>query len=412
MRVTIRPSIARGRVSAPPSKSMVHRLIIGAGLASGESALRPIHFSDDINATLSALSAFGADVERRTDSLRLMGTDIRRARVRSAIDCHESGSTLRFFIPLALLSDREVTFTGAPRLMKRSQVIYEQLAAEKGFFFEHHDASIRVRGPLMPGTYRIPGNVSSQFVTGLLYALPLLDGESRVIVEEPVESRPYLAMTHEALREMGIAVETVAPFTYRIPGRQCYHSGAFTVEGDYSNAAPFLAFNVLGGHVAVVGLQEPTLQGDAVAEEHMHAIAQGTPHISLRDCPDLGPLLFALAGLFHGATFTDASRLRDKESDRVDAMAQELAKCGIDVHETHGRVTVTGDHVHAPVVPLQSHNDHRIVMALCVILSQLGGTVEGAQAVRKSFPHFFDQLRGIGIDVHLSEGESNGGIDE
>ncbi|MDD7592828.1 MAG: 3-phosphoshikimate 1-carboxyvinyltransferase [Peptoniphilaceae bacterium] len=401
MRVTIRPSIARGRVTAPPSKSMAHRLTIGAGLAAGESAIRPIVFSDDIDATLNALSAFGADVERRKDGVRLMGLDPRHSAVQSPIDCHESGSTLRFFIPLALLSDQDVTFTGAARLMQRPQTVYEALAEEKGFVFERGADRIHVRGPLRPGVYRIPGDVSSQFATGLLYTLPLLNGESRLIVEEPVESRPYLALTLDALSQLNIDIDTVAPYTYRIPGNQIYRAGAFTVEGDYSNAAPFLAFNFLGGHVAVVGLTEPTLQGDARAEAHMRAIVKGTPEISLRDCPDLGPLLFALAGLFHGATFTDAARLRDKESDRVGAMAQELEKCGIRIEAREGRVCVEGGHAHAPVEELDGHNDHRIVMALCVVLSKLGGTINGAQAVRKSFPNFFEQLRFIGIDAHL-----------
>ncbi len=399
MKAVIRPSRASGRVSAPPSKSMGHRLLICAGLAEGKSTVKNVGMSQDILATLDCLRALGAGIEISGQDINITGTGGGFAG--SDLYCRESGSTLRFFIPICLLSRAQYTLYGSGRLLERPLSIYEDICKEQDLGFKKSHGSLSVRGPLLSGDFRFAGNVSSQFVSGLLFALPLLDRDSRIHLIPPVESRSYIDMTMHAQSLFGVRTYWENENTIMVPGGQRYAGGDVSVEGDYSNSAFLEAFNMVGGDVTVLGLKESSLQGDSVYRELYKKLSSGRPVIDLSDCPDLGPVLFALASALNGASFTGTERLRIKESDRIQAMKDELIKLGADLETEGDTVSIPGSVLHRPDVPLSGHNDHRIVMALSVLLSLTGGTIEGAEAVSKSFPDFFDILRRLNIEVDL-----------
>ncbi len=402
MKASILPSFARGSVSAPPSKSMAHRALICAALAKGESILSPISLSQDMLATMDALSALGASFVRRGDTVRVQGMGVPKNQ-KKPLFCRESGSTLRFLLPLCLLVGERMTLCGSARLMERPLSVYEDLCREKGFLFEKGIESVTVCGKLEPGEYTVPGNISSQFITGLLFALSLLPGESRLAVTGEMESASYLDMTLSAMTSFGGRITREGQCFFIRPCQ--FESRSFTVEGDYSNAAFLDAFTLLGGSVSVSGLLENSLQGDRVYREFYPLLKEGCPEIDLSDCPDLAPVLIALAARFHGALFTGTRRLRIKESDRGAAMAEELAKCGGKVTLSENEIRVDSVPLAAPSQPISSHNDHRIAMAMTLILSRLGGVLEGAEAVNKSYPEFFEIIKKLGIEVKIDETE-------
>lgn len=403
MIVRFSPSFARGQVSAPPSKSMAHRGLIAAAFAEGESFLSPIAPSQDMLATMDALGALGVSFVREGDGIRVKGVCLPK-NMGKALCCRESGSTLRFLLPLCLLTGERMTLKGAPRLMERPLAVYENLCRERGFLYEKGDESLSVQGKLVPGRYRVPGDISSQFITGLLFALSLLPQDSVLTVTGKMESESYVDMTLLAMEDFGVNVHRRGQ-DFFIPGGQRYAPRQWSVEGDFSNAAFLEGFNLLGGEVKVLGLRDNSLQGDRVYREHFEAIRSGCPTIDLRDCPDLAPVLFALAAFFHGARFVGTSRLRLKESDRGMAMKEELAKCAVQLTVTENEILVPGGKLQAPTEPIFSHNDHRIVMAMSLILSRLGGEIHGAGAVNKSYPEFFKTIWKLGIEGSEDETE-------
>lgn len=405
MKVTVFPGKAAGTVAAPPSKSMAHRLLICAGLSAGVSRIRNLQYNEDILATIDCLREMGAVCSMDGDTVTVTGADPHRAAPQDPLCCRESGSTLRFFIPLALLCGKPVRFTGTPKLLSRPLGVYEELCGERGFGFSREGDFLQVQGSLTGGSFRLRGDVSSQFITGLLFALPLAQEDSRIQVTTDLESRSYIDLTLQALRTFGITAEWQDDRTLRIPGGQRYQAGDRTVEGDYSGAAFYGAMNALGSSVTVTGLLPESLQGDRVYRCHFESLCAGRPEIDISDCPDLGPVLFAVAAAKNGAVFTGTRRLRIKESDRAAAMAQELAAFGTEVTVEENSVTVTPTAFHKPVRVLQGHNDHRIVMALAVLCMVTGGEIAGAQAVRKSFPDFFDKLKLLGIEVQTCEAD-------
>ena len=397
MQAVIKPGALRGVTAAPPSKSMAHRMLICAALAEGESLVQPIELSEDILATMDGLRALGAGIVREGDALRVTGC--RPAEAESGvIPCRESGSTLRFLLPLCLLSGKEMTLTGSERLLSRPLDVYETLCAERGFSLERTAEGIRVRGKLTPGEYTVRGDLSSQFLTGLLYALSLLDGESEIRILPPIESEPYLEMTLEALVEAGVPAKRPEKERLVIPGGQRFRAGQKTVEGDWSNAAFFEALRQAGNDLRITGLREDSLQGDKVCREYFRRIREGGACVDVTDCPDLAPVLMAFAAMCGGARLEGTRRLRFKESDRGQAMAEELAKFGVAVTIGENAIEVGGG-LKAPMEILQGHNDHRIVMSLAVLCTRTGGTVDGAEAVRKSFPGFWDAMRMLGARV-------------
>ena len=397
----IRPGRATGTVAAPPSKSMAHRLLICAGLSGGVSHIYGVDLNEDILATMDCLRALGASCTARGHTVTVRGADPRQARPEHALCCRESGSTLRFFIPLALMCNEDVTFTGTEKLLSRPLGVYAQLCAEQGFAFAQSKAQLQVRGRLEAGRFSLPGDVSSQFITGLLFALPLARGDSVISIIPPVESRSYVNLTLQALHAFGIRADWQDDTTLVIPGNQQYQPRDMAVEGDYSGAAFFAALNTLGSDITVTGLLPDSLQGDKIYEKHLKSLAQGRPEIDLSDCPDLGPVLFAVAAAKHGAVFTGTRRLKIKESDRATAMAQELAPFGTEVTVEENRVVVNAKAFHAPNTLLCGHNDHRIVMSLSVLVSLTGGVIEGAEAISKSFPTFFGDIKSLGIEVRV-----------
>ena len=398
MQVRLEPGTLRGSVEAPPSKSMAHRMLICAALADGGSTVRPIELSEDILATSDGLRALGAEIRQEGNALRVTG--FHPADAESAvIPCRESGSTLRFLLPMCLLNGKEMTLTGSERLLSRPLDVYETLCGECGFRLERTPEGIRVQGMLAPGEYTVRGDLSSQFVTGLAYALSLLPGESTVRILPPIESEPYLRMTLEAMAASGVTVERPDPETLIIPGGASYRAGEKTVEGDWSNAAFFEALRQSGHGIRITGLREDSLQGDKICREYFRQIVSGGAAADVTDCPDLAPVLMAFAAMNGGARLTGTRRLRFKESDRGQVMAEELAKFGVTVTIGENEITVGGETPHCPRTVLQGHNDHRIVMALAVLCTRTGGVIDGAEAVRKSFPGFWDAMRGLGAEI-------------
>lgn len=401
MNVTFKSCKAQGTVSAPPSKSMAHRLILCSALSCGESTVKNISLSEDIQATLRCIEALGAKYEICGDRLKITGADASLSQPQTALDCGESGSTLRFFVPLAWVSGNRFEFTGARSLMARPQSEYEAICKKQGVRFKLGDDYILTKGKMSGGLFMVSGSVSSQFISGLLFALPLLEGDSEIMILPPVESKPYIDMTIDTLKLFGVNVERESQTEIKIKGSQRYVSGEFSVEGDYSNAAFFDALNLLGGDVTVTGLDENSRQGDKIYKEIFKQLNCGTPEIELSDCPDLGPIAFALAAAENGAVFTGIHRLRLKESDRIAAMACELEKFGVRCDIDDDRAVIHGGTLHAPDGILDSHNDHRVAMALSILLTHTGGTLSGAQAVNKSMPEFYEKLKALGAVLDI-----------
>ncbi len=400
MKVKISPSKLKGKVTAPPSKSMCHRLLICAGLSRGESLISNVLYSEDILATLDCLSAMGAEIEKGEDYVKICGT-LPKDAGESVYNCRESGSTLRFFIPLAMLSESESLFTGYGRLMERPMEIYESIAKNKKLTYIKDSEGIKVRGKLPSGDYTVPANVSSQFISGLLFALPLCDGDSTLTLTGNIESRSYIDMTLEAMRLFGVSAIWKNENILYIKGKQQYKAHNLTVEGDCSNAAFLDAFNFLGGDVSVEGLSGSTLQGDMIYKEYFALLRQGTPTLDIKNCPDLAPILMTLGAALNGCRLVGTARLKIKESDRGAVMAQELSKFGAEIKVYDNEITVKKTALHEPKDNLYCHNDHRVVMSLAVLASVYGGALEGVEAVSKSYPDFFGKVKSLGLETEL-----------
>ena len=400
MIVTVGKGEASGSVKAPPSKSMAHRYLICGALSSG-SEIKGVDFSEDIKATLGCLESLGADIKISDNSVFIGGAAAAEKAVKENLFCGESGSTLRFMIPLCLLEDKKFTLSGTERLFSRSLSVYDDICRSQGIEFKQDKKSVTLKGRLACGGYAVRGDISSQFISGLMFALPLLAGDSTVDITGALESASYLGMTVKALADFGVRVKRADEHTFYIKGSQSYKPRELTVEGDYSNAAFFSALNLTGGNVSVRGLSKKTSQGDAVYPELFEKIAKGTPDIDISDCPDLGPVLMAAAAVKNGAHFTGTHRLKIKESDRGAAMAEELLKFGCHTDVGENEITVHKCDLKTPELPLYGHNDHRIVMSLAVLCTLTGGTIYGAEAVAKSLPDFFDRLSLLGVDIKV-----------
>jgi len=395
MKVTIEKSTANGTVKAPPSKSDAHRLLICAGLSKGISTIGNISLSEDISATLDCLSSLGAKIKIDGDTVTVDGTETGTSTERY-LNCRESGSTLRFFIPICMLSDKETTLSGSERLFARPLDIYEKIAKEQNLVFNKESGKLTVKGVLKGTDFTVRGNVSSQFISGLLFSMPLLENDSRIHILPPVESQPYIEMTLSTMRKFGIECYFENDETLFVKGNQAYIPQKLSAEGDWSNAAFLDGFNLVGGDVVATGLSADSLQGDKIYRQYFEMIKNGRPTLDISDCPDLGPVLMALAAANNGAVLTGTKRLKIKESDRGEAMKQELSKFSIDVKVSDNEIVVESG-LRKPSQILCSHNDHRIVMSLTILLSLTGGEISGAEAVRKSFPDFFEKIGRLGI---------------
>lgn len=399
------PSKAKGSMVAPPSKSMAHRHLICAALATGKSIIYNIDLSQDIKATLACIGQLGAKAVVNGTTIEVEGVGAKTASdTKRVFFCNESGSTLRFFIPLAMLSASRARFEGSEVLMSRPLSVYEDICNAQGICLEHVNGGVELEGKLEPQTFEIPGNISSQFITGLLFALPLLDSDSTIVLTQSVESRPYIDMTLQVQREFGIDAHWVSENTLSIPGNQSYKAKDTTVEGDYSNAAFFEALNTLGGCVDVTGLRADSLQGDKIYQSMFRELEQGCPTLDISDCPDLGPILFVVAATHNGGVFTGTRRLKIKESNRGEVMCTELAKFGIQTKQEENRIEICGGVPSYPTQVVLGHNDHRIVMSMATLMTVTGGQLSGIGAVRKSLPDYFDRIARLGI-VFEREGD-------
>lgn len=400
MIVTIEKSTAFGEMAAPPSKSMAHRYLICGAFTAG-SEISGVAFSEDIKATLGCLEALGAKVEIKGDKIKLGGINTEAPINSNNLYCNESGSTLRFLIPVCMLRDEEITLSGTERLFSRSLSVYEELCREQGIAFKQNQNSVTVKGKLIAGKYSVRGDISSQFISGLMFALPNLSGDSVIDITGKLESGSYLGLTLKALADFGVRISRVDESTVYIKGEQTFKKRKLTVEGDYSNAAFFESLNLFGGNVAVTGLNADSVQGDRVYKDIFPKLLKETPTVDISDCPDLGPILMAVAAACNGAVFTGTRRLKIKESDRGMAMAEELAKFGCKVIVDEDRIEVKRCTLKTPILPLSGHNDHRIVMAVAVLCTLTGGKIYGAQAVSKSFPDFFERLQELGVKLKV-----------
>lgn len=398
MIATIEKGTAYGRVEAPPSKSISHRYLI-CGALSGGSVIENVAFSEDIKATLNCLRTLGADYEIDGSTVKIGGISPDKAVKSTELFCNESGSTLRFLIPLCLLFGQKITLKGTERLMSRSLAVYKDMCLSQGIEFTEDKESVTVCGKLRPGKYSVRGDVSSQFISGLMFALPLLENDSIIDITGAIESGSYLGMTVKALADFGIRISRTDEHTVFIKGNQTYKPRTLCVEGDYSNAAFFEAFNSVGGNVAITGLKKDTCQGDAVYRKLFGKLVRGCPEIDISDCPDLAPVLMAVAAANNGVRLTGTHRLKIKESDRGKAMAEELSKFGCSVKVYENEIEVKKRGITTPTDILSGHNDHRIVMALSLLCSITGGSISGAEAVSKSFPDYFRRLASLGIKV-------------
>ena len=396
MTVTIEKSTAKGNITIPPSKSYAHRMLIAAALTHEKIMVSNISLSEDIKATISCLKSLGAEISVYNDTAEVYYHA--NANISDCIlNCNESGSTLRFLIPIALLLNRKISFTGEKRLFERPLDIYESICKDSGFTWIKEENLLTVKGRLKPQKYDISGNISSQFITGLMFALPLLENDSEIIFTSEMESISYINITADVLNKFGIKSEITEKGIY-IKGNQKYNAKVnLSVPSDHSSAAFFGAFDFLGGDVKLSGLDENSLQGDSVWNEYFKKLKNGSPVLSVKNCPDIAPILIAVSAALNGATLTDTKRLKFKESDRAQAMKEELKKLGVEITVKENEIIIPKSVLKKPSETLCGHNDHRIVMSLAVLLTLIGGKISDAQAVNKSFPEFFDKLKECGI---------------
>lgn len=414
--VELFPSILNGEVKAPPSKSLSHRALICASLAKGQSTITNIAYSEDILATISALELLGAKFEKYDNRLVIKGT--RRIKApNKAINCNESGSTLRFLIPIFSLSNKKISFTGSPSLIKRPQSIYKDIFSEDGNTFKVDGDIITVNGSVTGREYLLKGNVSSQFFTGLMFALPLLKEDSKILVEGILESKSYISLTIQILEEYGIEIQEIEN-GYFIKGNQVYKPKNYKIEGDYSQAAFFLVGGVLNGQIKVCDLDPESLQGDKAIIDVIKAMRGKVIHmengfitkssntvgitIDLSDFPDLGPIIALLGSLSEGKTrITNASRLRIKESDRIESTVRTLKMLGANISSTKDEIVIRGKKALKGGVTVDSYNDHRIAMMVSIAasLSTEKVILTNANAVSKSYPNFFDDYKSVGGNI-------------
>ena len=390
MNVTITPGHLRGTVRAIPSKSHAHRALICAALADRPTALLCQETNLDMEATVRCLNALGVRITPTESGYEVV--PIASLPETAVLNCGESGSTLRFLLPLVGVLGIDTTFVMEGRLPQRPLSPLLEEMERMGCRLSRPTAdTLRCRGRLTPGEYRIPGNISSQYITGLLLSLIHLEGSSRIAISGRLESRPYVDLTLKTLAQFGVSVTAQT-----ISGKQRLHSpGTLSIEGDWSNAAFFLAANALGSNIRMEGLSPDSVQGDRAITTLLPSFRE-IPRISGADIPDLIPILAVVAAANRGAVFTDIQRLRIKESDRVTAVIRMLRALGGRAEADETTLTVyPGPFTGGTVDPC---NDHRIAMsaAIAATVCQTPVTIPGAECVRKSYPQFWEEYRTLG----------------
>ena len=388
MDITLFPTPLRGKITPIPSKSQAHRLLILAALADSPTELHCAETNRDIEATADCLNALGADI-RRTDTGYVVHP-VRALPKKAVLNCCESGSTLRFLLPVAGALGVDATFLLEGRLPQRPlSPMWEEMERMGCTLSRPTPNTIHCTGKLHHGHYTIDGGVSSQYITGFLLALSLLDSPSTLEITGKLESAPYVDLTKDALRRFGADPEH--------PGLCKLHSpGTLTVEADWSNAAFFLAANTLGSSLDIQGLNPNSAQGDRAAAWLLPELTRKALTIDASDIPDLVPILSVTAACFHGAVFTNIRRLRLKESDRVSSVIAMLEALGGHAEADDNTLHIFGNGLVGGTV--DSVNDHRIAMAAAIAAIRCTEpvTILGAQCVQKSYPKFFDEYRRLG----------------
>lgn len=412
--ITIIPNLLSGNIHIPPSKSLSHRAVICAALANGTSCIKGLIFSDDITATINAMKALGTEISQEKDSV-LIRSNGSLTPQKNIIDCCESGSTLRFLIPLAL-TNHSITFTGRGQLIERPLDTYYEIFDEQQIAYQTTQGNLplSVTGQLKPGHFRLRGDISSQFITGLLFTLPRLESNSKIHLTTPLESQGYIDLTLAMLERFGIHVTNNDYQEFIIPGNQRYTSQNYHVEGDYSQAAFWLAAGLIGSSVCCLDLNPHSVQGDKVIIDILNKLGgnitfglnsiTATPsktsgiEINAAQCPDLVPILAVLAAVSEGTThIVQAGRLRLKESDRLHAITQELNKLGANIHEGSDFLTIQGRKELTGGI-VDSWNDHRIAMALAIasLRCHESVTIRNSSCVNKSYPDFWKDFADLG----------------
>ena len=411
--IKITPSKLSGSIRPPSSKSLAHRAIIGALLARDRMNINNIYYSDDIYATINAAKAFGASIYQRNSSILLTSTSAFLDK-NIEINANESASTLRFLVPIVAALGINCRFVGRESLSRRPIAPILHCMEGKGVTFSGYQGlPLSIRGKLLPGRFSIEGNVSSQFISGLLFALPLLDGDSDIVITSHIESYQYIQMTLDVLKQFQISIQK-KPYGFSIKGNQRYKACSFLVEPDWSQAANFIVAAALGSKIRVRGLNLGSVQGDQAILNILDSfgysikLSNGTVQVlpgkikavdvDVSQCPDLLPILAVIASFANGNVFLyGANRLRFKESDRLKATANALNSIGADIKELNDALLVRPVPFFKGGVA-ESYGDHRIVMALtmCAARSKEPIFISNYLGVNKSYPTFFDDFRRIG----------------
>ena len=416
----IDPSKLKGEVKIPPSKSMAHRAVICGALSSGNCIIENIDYSEDIIATIEAMRTLGAVITKYDDYIEVEGIfkEGSKRELLRTIDCNESGSTLRFLVPISLLFDGMTRFIGKGNLGKRPLTTYYNIFDKQkiNYINENGNLNLLVDGVLKSGEFEVEGNVSSQFITGLIFALPLLDGDSKIIITTEMESKGYIDLTLSAMKDFGVEIVNNDYKEFIIRGNQSYKPRNYRVEGDYSQAAFFLAANALGSEVVLKDLDLNSLQGDKevieILERMNVEITSSKDGITGRvksdlvatvidgsQCPDIIPVLAVVSALSKGTTkIINSSRLRIKECDRLKAITKELSKLGAKIEETEDGLIIEGRERFLGGVELWSWNDHRIAMSLAIAGTRCEKPIilNNFECVAKSYPKFFEDYMKLG----------------
>lgn len=403
-----------GELSPPPSKSVLHRYIIASSLAKGVSKIENISFSEDIIATIEAMKKLGAKIEQKDNYLLIDGSDtFKNLNENIEIDCNESGSTLRFLFPLSIVKENKVLFKGRGKLFKRPMTPYFQNFEKYKIKYSYIDENaILLEGQLKAGIYEIDGNISSQFITGLLFSLPLLEGESKIIINGKLESSNYIDISLDCLSKFGIKIINNSYQEFVIEGNQSYKVGNYRTEADYSQAAFFLVANAIGSKIRINDLSENSLQGDKKIIDYISEIdnwnSKDTLVLDGSETPDIIPILSLKAAVSgKKIEIVNIERLRIKESDRLKATVEELSKLNFDLIEKKDSILINSREAlkankNEKIVSLSAHSDHRIAMMIAIAATCYDGEIllDNLDCVKKSYPNFWEVFLSLGGKVY------------
>lgn len=415
MAVYINPGIVSGNVHVPSSKSLSHRALLCALLSDGETIIEDLCICDDVIATLNIIKDLGKKVEVKNNIYYISGSV---NKTNKTLFANESGSTLRFIIPILSLFEGEHKITGSSKLMSRPLEIYKKIFMEQGIIFDLTNDILTINGKLSSGEYEIPGNISSQFITGLMYALPMMNGDSTIKITGNYESKSYVNLTIDVLSKFGIEIVEKSYNEYYIKGNQKYKSCVYKCSGDYSQMAFWAVLGTINSDITISGMEKNSLQGDRQIVDILDKFASNICYkdgiyyvskskvkaldIDLSDIPDLGPILGVLSACTKGISkIRNCQRLKYKESDRLEAIREELVKMNVDISIEDDMIVINPINEINNSDIINSHNDHRIFMALAVLgtVSKNGVRIDDEKCINKSYPLFLKDLEGLGIKV-------------